>query len=106
MAEHKNKNSAIGNFGIYAISKFRKIFKIGKADMDRITKSSGDPTRIHQQVRKLRELYGIDNIDYKLLTTLLAASTQDAKAEEQKTLREIIKLLGEIPEGNQKSYKP
>jgi chorismate mutase len=106
MAEHKNKNSAKGNFGIYIIRKFRKIFKIGKADLDRITKSSGDPTRIHQQVRKLKELYGDANITSDIIKELLSTSTKNAKIEEQEFLKEIIKLLGEIPEGNQKSYKP
>jgi chorismate mutase len=83
-----------------------KYSKLAKPIWIGLPTSLGDPTRIHQQVRKLRELYGKDNITSDVVKKLLNTSTENAKIEEQEALKEIIKLLGEIPEGNQKSYKP
>ena len=51
-----NSNNAISNFGIYRIKINGVIWKVGKADLNRITKSSGLPTRLHQQVRKLEKV--------------------------------------------------
>lgn len=106
MAEYKNKNEAKGNFGIYQISLFEKLFKIGKTDLDRVTKSSGEPTRLHQQVRKLREEHGIINVFSSIIRVLFGATTEDAKAEEKAILDKIVEQTGEVPEGNQKSFNP
>ncbi len=57
MKKHKNSNNAVGNFCIYLILFDEKIYKVGKADYDRITLSTGTPTRIHQQVRILSTKY-------------------------------------------------
>src|SRR5205807_7243301 len=53
-----NGNDAVSQFGIYKIWVKDKLRKIGKVDLLRVTESSGLPTRLHQQVRKLKELYG------------------------------------------------
>ncbi len=50
---HKNANHAVSHFGIYEIKVNGETYKFGKADLDRVTQSSGLPTRLHQQVRRL-----------------------------------------------------
>ena len=52
---NKNSLKAVGNFVGYVIKISGKTFKVGKADAGRITQSSGLPTRIHSQMRKLRK---------------------------------------------------
>lgn len=54
---HKNSNEAIGNYCVYQIIVAGEVYKIGKADLDRITKCSGNPTRIHQQMRILKKIW-------------------------------------------------
>ena len=71
MGLHKNNNKAVGNYCVYQIIVEGEIYKIGKADPDRITKCSGDPTRIHQQVRKFRKIYSVDSVYNKLLNGFL-----------------------------------
>jgi len=103
---HKNNNDASGNYGIYQIIVEGKVFKIGKADLDRITKISGDPTRIHQQVTKLRKKYMKNNVFHIILEELFGYTTQQAKEVERTILRFVIAQQGGIiPEGNQKSFK-
>ncbi|EEF3029103.1 RHS repeat-associated core domain-containing protein, partial [Salmonella enterica] len=53
-----NTNGAIGDFGVYKIEINGELYKYGKTDMNRVTKSSGLPTRLHQQVTKLEKTYG------------------------------------------------
>jgi URI fold toxin 2 len=106
MADHKNKNNAIGNFCIYQILIKQRLFKYGKADTDRITKSSGDPTRIHQQKRILSKIYGDGTARHQIISDLLNVSTEDAKNEEKSILQQYYELTGEVPEGNKNSFKP
>ncbi len=106
MAKHKNSNNAIGNFCIYQILFEGKVYKVGKADFDRITKFSGIPTRIHQQIRILSEKHETKTVTHVILETLLGVSTLDAKRMEKKLLRLTYKINNEIPEGNKKSFKP
>lgn len=105
MSKHKNKNNAVGNFCIYRILIDNKIYKIGKADFDRITLSTGMPTRIHQQVRILSTKYINKRIEHEILEILFGVSTLDAKRLEKKILKEMYKSDGEVPEGNSKSFK-
>ena len=102
---HKNNNDALGYYGIYQIFVNGKSYKIGKADIDRIVKRTNDPVRIHQQVRKLRLKYGRENVYYEIMRWLFGYTTQQAKALEQEILVLVIRQMGEIPEGNLKSYK-
>lgn len=102
---HKNNNNALGNYCIYVIRIFKKIFKFGKADFDRITKSTGIPTRIHQQMRKLIAEYGKYNVTYELIIVKLNVTTAQAKELEQLYLNNYIDEFNEIPEGNIKSHK-
>ena len=106
MKPHKNNNEANGNFAVYEIVVNGKTYKIGKADLDRITLSSGNPTRIHQQIRKLRQKYGRQNVYHTVLETLLGVTTQQAKDVEKAILQLIYEREGYIPEGNQNSFKP
>ncbi len=106
MSIHKNNNNALGNYGIYEIVVNGQTYKIGKADLDRITLSSGDATRLHQQLRKLAEEFGIENIDNEILEKLYQVTTEVAKEIEQNYLQNYYETTGEIPEGNKKSFKP
>ena len=103
---HKNNNQALGNYGIYEIEINGKTYKIGKADLDRVIKSSGDPVRIRQQIRKLRRKYSTQKVYYTILERLFGYTTQEAKAMEKAILQEVITQIGYVPEGNKKSYKP
>jgi len=105
MSEHKNKNEAKGNFGIYQITIFGRIFKFGKADLDRVTQTSGFPTRLHQQLRKLFAVFGEKNVDGSIILRLLGITTKQAKKMESDILDGHIEQTGEIPEGNKKSHK-
>jgi hypothetical protein len=102
---HKNNNGALGNYGIYEIVVNGITYKIGKADIDRITKSSGDPTRIHQQIRKLAKKYAVGNIFYRFLGKVIGLTTAEAKALEKALLQDFCVRNGFVPEGNQKSFK-
>ena len=102
---HKNNNEAVGYYGIYQILVHDKVYKIGKADIDRIIKKTHDPVRIHQQIRKLIAKYGDENVYYKLLRILFGYTTAAAKAAEQEILALIINQTGFIPEGNSKNHE-
>lgn len=102
---HKNNNDAVGNYGIYEIYVSGKLYKIGKADLDRITKCSGDPTRIHQQLRILRKKHGIDSVVYELVERLFGVTTSVAKEFEREFLKLYYELENEVPDGNKKSFK-
>lgn len=103
---HKNSNEALGNDAIYEILVYRKTYKIGKADLDRITLSSGDPTRIHQQLRKLRLKYGVQNVIYDIVESLFGITTEEAKAFERAILQLVYERDNIVPQGNQKNFKP
>ncbi len=104
MTKHKNSNDAIGNFCIYQILIDDKVYKIGKADFDRITQSTGIPTRIHQQIRILRKTYKSKLVRHRIMEVLLGVSTFDAIRLEKKLLRSIYEKTKKIPKGNQKSF--
>ena len=83
---NKNRNEAIGNYAIYQLDLFEELHKIGKADAERITKSSGLPTRIHQQVRKLTKKHGEDDVEHAILEVMKNISTKEAKNREEEVL--------------------
>ncbi|NUQ22935.1 MAG: hypothetical protein HUU34_03210 [Saprospiraceae bacterium] len=102
-ANHKNNNNALGNFVIYIIRIGKKLFKVGRADGDRVTSSTGLPTRLHQQVRKLRK----DHSDVEgVVVEKGLESTKSAKSAEASLLQKIFGKTGKIPDGNKKSFKP
>ena len=104
---HLNSNNAKGNFGVYVITIDGEIYKFGKADLNRITLESGLPTRLHQQLRKLRNLDSNSGktVVGKVIRRRLP-TTKDAKAVETSKLDIHYAKKGEVPVGNQKSYKP
>lgn len=104
--KHKNNNEAKGNFNIYGIFLFKKLFKVGKADANRITQESGLPTRIHQQMRKLIQLFGRNNVFLFIFKYLIGVTTEEAKKTEGIILDDYFENNKNIPEGNKKSYKP
>jgi len=57
-----NNNGAKSKFGVYVIEVFGRLYKVGKADLNRVTQTSGLPTRLHQQVRKLEKVCGKGNV--------------------------------------------
>ena len=105
MGKHKNLNDAIGNFCIYQILIDNKIYKVGKTDFDRITKSTDMPTRIHQQIRILHKTYEPILVRHRIMEVLFGVSTLDAKRLEKKVLLMVYEDMKEIPKDNQKSFK-
>lgn len=101
-----NSNGATSNFGVYEIMVNGKLYKVGKADMDRVTQSSGLPTRLHQQLRKLEEQYGVGKVQGQIVDPLGQVTTADAKAAETARLQKVYEETQEVPEGNRKSFKP
>jgi hypothetical protein len=100
-----NTNTATGNFGIYEIRINGNLYKIGKADLGRVTKSSGLPTRLHQQVRKLEKIHGIGNVKGEVVQDLGMTTTKAAKGVETARIQAHYNKTGEVPEGNTKSFK-
>lgn len=103
MAEHKNKNDSKGNFSIYKIFLNAVLFKFGKADADRVTESSGLPTRLHQQIRKLTEK-GF-SVAFEIIVTLFGVTTKEAKNVEDEHIENHKKETAEYPEGNKQHKK-
>jgi hypothetical protein len=79
---HLNKNQAFGNFGVYDLNVNGALYKVGKVDLDRVTQSSGLPTRVHQQVRELRKVFGEVNVQPGQITPLGRTTTASAKLAE------------------------
>lgn len=100
-----NTNTATGKFGVYKIEINGELHKYGKTDMNRVTKSSGLPTRLHQQITKIEKTYGKGNVKGVVLESghTTAAS---AKAAETARLDAHYENTGQVPDGNKKSYKP
>ncbi len=103
--KHKNSKEAIGNFAVYEIVVGEKVFKIGKADVDRVTQVSDSPTRIHQQVRKLSVKYTESNVFFRFLKVMFNITTEEALEVERFFLAQYLLKNGTIPDGNQKSFK-
>ena len=106
---HLNSNDAKGNFGLYEITvndPSRSLFKIGKADLGRITQSSGLPTRLHQQVRGLEKVYGKGNVIGRVVEDLGVVTTLEAKAAETARRQRWFDAMGFVPRGNQSSFIP
>jgi hypothetical protein len=100
---HKNANHAVSHFGIYEIKVNGETYKFGKADLDRVTQSSGWPTRLHQQVRRLSKTY--DDVRPEIVD-LGYITTQQAKQAERAALQRYYETTRRIPPGNQKSFRP
>ena len=103
---HLNSNSATSNFGIYEIEVNGELYKIGKADLGRVTQSTGKPTRLHQQLEKLSRAYGRENVDGKVVQDLGVVTTAEAKLVEAARIRAFIEKNGLVPLGNRKSFRP
>lgn len=101
-----NNNAAKGNFGVYEIVQDSNVFKFGKADLNRVTQSSGLPTRIHQQVRMLRELNPGSEISARVVKRMAGSTTREAKAAETAVLRNYYSNKGRIPPSNVLSFRP
>jgi RHS repeat-associated protein len=101
-----NSNTAKSNFGIYKIWINEVLHKIGKADLNRVTKSSDLPTRLHQQLRKLGEKFGTENVRGEVVKDLGKVTTGEAKSVETSMLQSVFEKTKTVPLGNQKSFKP
>jgi RHS repeat-associated protein len=101
-----NTNGATGNFGLYEIKINGELHKIGKADLGRVTQSSNLPTRLHQQLRILREANPGKIITGKVVEDLGTTTTKGAKAAETARLQAHFDKTGEVLDGNKKSFKP
>jgi hypothetical protein len=100
-----NSNEATSHFVLYEIETPDGFEKVGKADMRRVTQSSGLPTRLHQQIRKLEKIYGQGNVKGAVVEDLGETTTAAAKAAENERIRKILEATGTVPPGNQKSYR-
>jgi hypothetical protein len=100
-----NLNEAVGHFGLYEIKINGALYKFGEADLGRITQSSGLPTRLHQQIRKLERYFGKGNVIGKVVEDLGRVTTATAKAAEHARILENFKDTGFILIGNWKSFK-
>ncbi len=98
-----NGNKAVGQFVNYVFRNGKEILKVGKADAGRTTKSTGLPTRVHQQWRKLKKMY--PNLEVSI-NPLGRTTTANAKKIERSILKKIYEKLGYVPKGNAKSFKP
>ncbi len=105
MSEHKNSNEAVGNYCIYAIYINFKTFKIGKANLDELT-AEGVPVRIDQQIKLLGLALAFSEVESRLLIRLYRVTTRKAKEVEKQVLQEHYNRTGEVPPGNQSSFKP
>lgn len=103
---HLNSNNAKSRFGIYEIKVNGQLYKIGKADLGRVTQSSGLPTRLHQQLRALREALPNQRVTGEVVENLGEVTTAEARAAETARLRAEYARTGRVPEGNAKSFKP
>ena len=101
-----NRNDAVAHFGLYEIRVNGALYKIGKADLGRITKSSGNPTRLHQQLRQLRKVFAKGNVDGIVVADLGRTTTLAAKQAEFARIKVFFDKVGIVPVGNRLSFKP
>jgi hypothetical protein len=101
-----NNNNAEAHFGIYEIRVRGALWKIGKADMGRLTQVSGLPTRLHQQLRRLRRRHGQDAVTGVIVQDLGVTTTAQAKVAEDARLQNYFNRTGLIPELNKGSFVP
>jgi hypothetical protein len=101
-----NSNEAKSEFGIYEITVNGELFKVGKADLARVTQSTGMPTRLHQQLRKLRAVYDDEAVVGEVVEELGVTTTRAAKDAEIARLQRIFDETETIPAGNRKSFFP
>jgi RHS repeat-associated protein len=100
-----NTNSARGNFGIYRIEIDGEVYKFGKADLNRVTQSSGLPTRLHQQVRRLKEINLSSIVEGDVIHRLPNSTTRQAKAVENSIIQSFFDRNGIVPLGNTRSFR-
>ncbi|MCH8150243.1 MAG: hypothetical protein IH987_20065, partial [Planctomycetes bacterium] len=101
-----NSDDAVAKFGLYEIHINGSIYKVGKANLGRVTRSSGLPTRMHQQVRKLEKVFGKGNVMGKVVDDLGETTTLLAKHAEHARILDSFKKTGFVPLGNWKSFRP
>jgi hypothetical protein len=95
-----NKNDAVSTFGVYEIFVNGSIHKIGKADLNRVTKASGLATRIHQQIRKREKVFGVGNVEVGRVYNLGITKTLKAQIAESTHILQSFKDTWFIPIGN------
>ncbi|MBT1699246.1 hypothetical protein KK083_20280 [Fulvivirgaceae bacterium PWU4] len=91
---------------MYKIKIDKELYKIGKADLNRTTASTGLPTRLHQQLRKLQALNAKKAVEGKVVKDLGNTTTKKAKKAETAELQKEFDKTGKVPDGNKKSFKP
>jgi RHS repeat-associated protein len=107
---NKNSDNEIGHFGIYQIKIDGETYKYGKADLGRVTIAGFDgksqPTKLHQQVRKLREQNPSKRVTGEVIKDLGVTTTKQAKKVETDTIQSHYDATHVVPEGNRKSFEP
>ena len=102
---HKNNKNSIGNYCIYAIFIDFKVFKIGKADLDR-TDKAGNPVRMQQQLVLFQGLLTVERVKARVLIRLYNITTKKALEQERESLQNHYDETGEVPKGNLNSFRP
>ena len=95
------------NWKLRYLMRIEAIFEAAQKvpDLNRVTNSTGLPTRLHQQDRKLAEKYGRKNVKSKVVESGYK-TTADAKMGENARLQKRFDKTNVVPEGNKKSFKP
>ena len=104
VGQNLNANSAVSKFGIYEILKDGQLYKYGKADLTRITQSTGLPTRLHQQLRVLGNKFPNSNFTGEVIDDLGKVTTGAAKNIENNYIGNFLNNTGSVPLGNVKSF--
>ena len=108
-----NDDDAVGNFVIYTIYIGNIVHKFGKANKDETHKVVNPytneeeiiPTRIQQQIRKLRREYKL-KVSHKIIHQLGYTTTERAKEVEDDYIFGHYYVNKEVPKGNQDSFTP
>jgi len=69
------------------------------------TQSTGLPTRVHQQVEKLRKIHGVGSVDFDLYP-IGRTTTGRAIRTETLRLQQFYDTHGFVPKGNLGSFTP
>jgi hypothetical protein len=101
-----NFDDAISDFVIYKIEIDGILYKFGKADNERITLSSGLPTRLHQQIRILSKEHPNSIVSGTIIDRLGTVTTEYAKDVENWYLQNYFDLFKIVPDGNKNSFTP
>jgi len=98
---HKNSNDYTGHQGVYDIKVDGELYKYGKADMTKTSKTTGEPKRLQSQLNKLQKENPLADIQGKILHQDKNITTKEIKKVETQKIQEYKNKNGKNPPGNQ-----